>query len=120
MSDVPPGSLRYVEVGGKEIMAANEDGEVYAMDDRCGHMNAPMHMGELEGMIETCPLYGARFDVTTRNHQTDGKLGGMTGAIAGRTKMCKLMGTIRTMDTSTYPVVVEEGRVCAVLGWPGS
>jgi len=97
-------------------MLANEDGEVYAMDDRCGHMNAPLHMGELEGMIETCPLYGARFDVTTGNHQTDGKLGGMTGAIAGRTKMGKLMRTIGTMDISSYPVVVGEGRVCAVLG----
>jgi nitrite reductase/ring-hydroxylating ferredoxin subunit len=48
------------------------------MDDRCGHMNALLHMGELEGMHETCPLAGARFDVTTGNHQTDGKLGGMT------------------------------------------
>ena len=55
MSDVPPCSLRYVEVGGKEIMAVNEDGEVYAMDDRRGHMNAPMHIGELEGMERPVP-----------------------------------------------------------------
>ena len=38
--EVPVGKLKHVEVQGKEIVISNIDGKFYAMDDRCGHMNA--------------------------------------------------------------------------------
>jgi nitrite reductase/ring-hydroxylating ferredoxin subunit len=65
IKDVPPGKMKSVVVEGKEILIANSDGKVYALCDRCTHMNAPLSMGTLNGKIVTCAMHGARFDVTT-------------------------------------------------------
>jgi nitrite reductase/ring-hydroxylating ferredoxin subunit len=66
VDEVPVGKMKYVEVQGKEIVISNIDGKFYAMDDRCGHMNARLSMGNIsnDGIV-TCPFHGARFDATT-------------------------------------------------------
>jgi nitrite reductase/ring-hydroxylating ferredoxin subunit len=66
IKDVPLGKMKHVEIEGKEILLANSgDGTVYALSDRCSHMNAPLSMGTLNGKVVTCPMHGARFDITT-------------------------------------------------------
>jgi nitrite reductase/ring-hydroxylating ferredoxin subunit len=65
VNDVPAGKLKHIDVGEKEILLANSEGKVYALCDRCSHMNAPLSMGTLNGKVVTCPMHGARFDVTT-------------------------------------------------------
>ena len=65
VNDVSTGKMKHIEVGEKEIMLANPDGKVYALCDRCSHMNAPLSMGTLNGKVVTCAMHGARFDVTT-------------------------------------------------------
>jgi nitrite reductase/ring-hydroxylating ferredoxin subunit len=56
--------MKHVEVKGKEILIANIDGKFYALNDRCGHMNALLSMGNLANdNILTCPFHGARFDI---------------------------------------------------------
>lgn len=41
------------------------NGKYYALEDRCGHMNALLSMGTLSNdKILTCPFHGAKFDVT--------------------------------------------------------
>jgi nitrite reductase/ring-hydroxylating ferredoxin subunit len=65
VSDVPAGKMKHIEVGEKEILLANPDGKVYALCDRCSHMNAPLSMGNLNEKVVTCAMHGARFDVTT-------------------------------------------------------
>ena len=65
VDDIPPGNMKHVEVGGKEIVIVNANGKFYALNDRCAHMNAPLSMGNLTGNIVTCPFHGARFDITT-------------------------------------------------------
>jgi nitrite reductase/ring-hydroxylating ferredoxin subunit len=66
VEEIPVGKMKYVEVQGKEIVISNIGGKFYAMDDRCGHMNARLSMGNVsnDGIV-TCPFHGARFDVTT-------------------------------------------------------
>ena len=63
--DVPEGRMKHLEVDGKELLIAKVEGEVYALCDRCSHMNAPLSMGTLNGKVVTCAMHGARFDVTT-------------------------------------------------------
>jgi nitrite reductase/ring-hydroxylating ferredoxin subunit len=66
VEEVPVGKMKHVEVQGKEIVISNIGGKFYAMDDRCGHMNAQLSMGSISNDdIVTCPFHGARFDVTT-------------------------------------------------------
>src|SRR5215213_330074 len=65
INDVPPGKMKHIDVEKEEILLANSDDKLYALCDRCSHMNAPLSMGTLNGKVVTCPLHGARFDVTT-------------------------------------------------------
>jgi nitrite reductase/ring-hydroxylating ferredoxin subunit len=42
-----------------------EDGEVYAVDNRCPHMGFPLHRGTVCDGILTCHWHHARFDLST-------------------------------------------------------
>ena len=65
VNEIFSGKMKHVELNGKEIMVSNVNGKYYAMDDRCGHMNALLSMGILSNdNIITCPFHGAKFDVT--------------------------------------------------------
>ena len=63
--DVPPGSMTVVAIDRERIMLANVDGQFFAMRDMCGHRNAPLSRGKLDGCIVECPLHFAQFDVRT-------------------------------------------------------
>ena len=119
IKDVPSGKMKHVEVQQKEILLANSDGKVYALCDRCSHMNAPHSMGNLNGKIVTCPLHGARFDVTT------GKKVGEPMAPAPSkfpeplpeslqkmfARSAEIRSKVKTYDQSTYETKVEGNRV---------
>jgi nitrite reductase/ring-hydroxylating ferredoxin subunit len=74
-SDIPLGKMKAVRVFNEDILLANVSGRIYATSNRCGHQNAPLHRGTLEGMIVTCPLHGAQFDVTTGKNLRGPQLG---------------------------------------------
>jgi nitrite reductase/ring-hydroxylating ferredoxin subunit len=63
--DIAPGGLKAYEIDGKEILLCNSGGTLYAVERRCGHMNAPCEMGTLRGYILTCPMHYAQFDIRT-------------------------------------------------------
>jgi nitrite reductase/ring-hydroxylating ferredoxin subunit len=64
-SDVPAGGMLVVAVDRERIMLAQVEGRFYAMRDMCGHRNAPLSRGRLDGCIVECPLHFAQFDVRT-------------------------------------------------------
>lgn len=43
VQDVPAGNMKHVEVAEEEILIANSEGKVYALCDRCSHMNGPLY-----------------------------------------------------------------------------
>ena len=63
LDDIVPGGTRYVRIGEEEVCLCNYDGTIYAIGRRCGHRNAPLERGTLEGWIITCPLHFAQFDI---------------------------------------------------------
>jgi nitrite reductase (NADH) small subunit len=65
VGDVPPGTGKCVEVGGKQIALFNVAGAFHAIDNTCLHRGGPLGEGELEGAIVTCPWHGWQYDVTT-------------------------------------------------------
>jgi nitrite reductase/ring-hydroxylating ferredoxin subunit len=73
-NELPPMSMKHVEVEGLEIALINFDGTYYAIGERCGHMNTPLSMGHLENFqgkeIVRCPLHGSTFDVRTGKNVT--------------------------------------------------
>jgi nitrite reductase/ring-hydroxylating ferredoxin subunit len=57
--------MKRVTAFGENILLSNVGGKIYATQNDCGHQRASLARGTLEGKIVTCPLHGAKFDVTT-------------------------------------------------------
>ena len=64
-SEIPAGTGKVVEVGGKTIAVFNCDGTFYATDNTCKHRGGPLGEGMLSGTSVTCPWHGWEYDVTT-------------------------------------------------------
>jgi len=65
LAELQPGQMKWVAVKGERRVLANVDGTFYAISDVCGHRNAPLSRGKLEGYLIECPLHFAQFDVRT-------------------------------------------------------
>jgi nitrite reductase/ring-hydroxylating ferredoxin subunit len=65
LSDIPAGSIKEVQLGGKVLALANVGGTFYAIDNTCLHRGGPLGQGHLEGSVVTCPWHGWQFDVST-------------------------------------------------------
>ena len=63
IEDLAPGGMKVVQVEGREIVVGNQGGRFYAVERRCGHMNAPLEMGTLEGSILTCAMHCVQFNI---------------------------------------------------------
>jgi nitrite reductase/ring-hydroxylating ferredoxin subunit len=64
-SELSPGAMTWVSVERERVLLANIDGAFYALQDACGHRQAPLSRGRLEGHVVECPLHFAQFDVRT-------------------------------------------------------
>jgi nitrite reductase/ring-hydroxylating ferredoxin subunit len=64
-TDLLPGQMKWVAVSGERRVLANVEGTFYAISDVCGHRNAPLSRGRLQGYLIECPLHFAQFDVRT-------------------------------------------------------
>ena len=90
LDEIEPGTARVVEAGGQSIALCRvEDGELYAIENRCTHDDGPLGEGELDGDRIECPRHGALFDVTT-----------------GRAVTLPAIGKVRCFDVS-----VDDGQV---------
>jgi nitrite reductase/ring-hydroxylating ferredoxin subunit len=63
IGEVPPGAMKCVALDRERVLIANVDGRLYAVSDICGHRNAPLSRGRLDGHSVECPLHFAQFDV---------------------------------------------------------
>lgn len=63
-SEIAVGKTKKFTVGDMEVLIANIDGAFYAVDSLCTHHGGDLSEGKLEGNILTCPIHGAKFDVT--------------------------------------------------------
>lgn len=78
---------------GLGVLLARIDGNLYAVANKCAHMECPMEGGKLEGYVLTCPCHDWRFDVRT-------------GAFLDAPELA-----IRT-----FPLKVEDGRIHVEVG----
>jgi 3-phenylpropionate/trans-cinnamate dioxygenase ferredoxin subunit len=97
LEEIPPGTLRRVDVNGHDVCLANADGQIYAFRDNCSHRDFPLSEGILEGDQLECSWHGARFDVTT-----------------GRALRLPAIKPIRQ-----YEVRVEDGEIFVALNSEG-
>jgi nitrite reductase/ring-hydroxylating ferredoxin subunit len=121
VAEIASGGMKAVELNGRELVICNCDGIIYAIQRRCGHMNAPLEMGTLDGSVLTCPMHYAQFDVTTGEvlagpgptYRGNEIAPPLTEALLKNNEM--LMQHIRTEAIKTYQTKVESGWVCVAL-----
>jgi len=63
--EVPPGTIREIQIDGKTFALANVEGKLYAINNTCLHRGGPLGQGVMEGKNVTCPWHGWEYDVTT-------------------------------------------------------
>ena len=117
LDEIFPGGLKAIEVQGEEIVLCNDEGNIYAVGRRCGHINAPLELGTLEGYILTCPMHQVQFDITT-GEALSGPVPAGLGSEAipeGLGKYLQhigmLMSNIKTCNIKTYPVKIEKNSI---------
>jgi len=118
VDEVPVGKMKYVEVQEKEIVISNIGGKFYAMDDRCGHMNARLSMGNIsnDGIV-VCPFHGARFDATGKKVKEPVLTPSQQMEPLPKTwqnyleQAGQLMSYIKTYNQQIYEVQVEGDRI---------
>lgn len=64
-TDLAPGEMKVVSVGGVEVVVTEVDGRLCAFGNLCPHEEGPLAEGTLEGTIVTCPWHSSSFDVTS-------------------------------------------------------
>jgi nitrite reductase (NADH) small subunit len=81
LAELPPGTRRIVEIGGRSIGVFNVGGTLYAIRNLCPHRGAPLCLGTiggtmmpsdphtyvygLEDRLLRCPWHGWEFDLQT-------------------------------------------------------
>jgi|SRR5208283_453250 len=117
-SEIPTGTMKHVEAGGKELCIANVNGKFYAIGDRCPHMNAPLSMGTLKGPIVTCPLHSSQFDVTTGKKISgpiEEKMEGVEKLppefLKTMARMMEIMAPVKTYNAQVFTVRIDGPKI---------
>ena len=92
VEDVAPGSVVTAYAGDEPIALAHVDGEFYATQHACLHLEGPLGEGRIDGYVLTCPWHGWQFDVRTGENEFD-----------------------RAIQLRTYDVRVEDGNVSVAI-----
>ena len=64
-AEIPVGSSKVVEAGGKTIAVFNCEGRFYAIENTCKHRGGPLGEGRVAGKTVSCPWHGWEYDVTS-------------------------------------------------------
>jgi nitrite reductase/ring-hydroxylating ferredoxin subunit len=117
LDEVPAGNMKHIELNRKEILIVNLADKIYALNDRCSHTNAPLSMGYIQDNIITCPMHGARFDITTGKKVSDPKMPSFNidslpvNMLKYMEYAGQLLSRIKTYDQDSYEVRVEGNSI---------
>ena len=130
VDDLPLGSMRRVSRDDLDLLLVHTDKGVFATEDRCPHMSAPLSIGILDGCIVQCPLHEGRFDLDSGDPAQMPTTGGLdpdgvyhpTWSPAGRDPKVDPPGTkaearrlTRVRRFRYYPVRIVDDRIEVAL-----
>ena len=64
-SDIPEGTGKTIEAGGRTLALFHANGQFYAIDNACRHQGGPLGEGEVYGTRVVCPWHGWEYDFAT-------------------------------------------------------
>ncbi|MGA8030408.1 MAG: Rieske 2Fe-2S domain-containing protein [Bryobacteraceae bacterium] len=88
LSELPPGAVAEVDVGGATYAICNVDGDVHCVEGTCPHAGGPLGEGNLDGNYLVCPWHGWEYDCRTGLNNFD-----------------------EDVRIQTYPTVVQDGNI---------
>ncbi len=103
-ASLPEGAKRVVEVQGRPVLLVRHGGQVYAVDNKCPHMGAPLEKGEITaGAAIVCPRHRSVFDLAS-------------GAVKSWTPWPPGVGRVlgamaQEKPLTTYPTRLADGHV---------
>ncbi len=65
LADLPDGTKKAVDVGGKCVLVCNQGDKLFAISNICSHNEKPLERGRMGNGWIACPTHGARFDLAT-------------------------------------------------------
>lgn len=65
LSDIPEGSIRATDIGGEKLLLSRQGPVVTCFQNACAHLGFPLHDGEIEDGIITCPHHGFQYDLAS-------------------------------------------------------
>jgi nitrite reductase/ring-hydroxylating ferredoxin subunit len=124
-AEIPPGSRKLVEIGGRAIVVLNVKGELFALSDKCPHKGGSLSRGKLTGVVTSsepgsydysrpgeilrCPWHGWEFDVRTGRSWCDPKRLRLMNYAVTVEPGAKLVEGPYVAET--FPVAVEDDYV---------
>jgi len=105
-NEIAVGEMKKYDVKENEITIVNLGGEFFALEDRCPHMNSPLHLGRLEGDEIVCPLHQARFNIRSGKKVSDPKI-----PIPKVIKMGSIMANVKTHDLKKYEIKIQNDEI---------
>jgi len=65
LSEIPEGSVRSAIIGGEKVLLSRNGAGVTCFQNACAHLGFPIHDGEVENGIITCPHHGFQYDLSS-------------------------------------------------------
>ena len=65
LAELDDGTTKLVDIGGTAVLLCHDEGTVYAIENRCSHLEEPLACGKIKWGWIACPAHGARFDLAT-------------------------------------------------------
>lgn len=75
LADMYDGFSAAFNVGGQRLLLLQENGEIFVIENRCPHMDAPLASGRVTQGAIVCRAHGIAFDL--RSGRARGPLAGM-------------------------------------------
>jgi nitrite reductase/ring-hydroxylating ferredoxin subunit len=126
LAELPKGAMRRVTIGELDLLLVHTERGLFATDDRCPHMSAPLSIGELDGCLVACPLHEGRFDLVSGDTAQMPTTGGLdadgvyhpTWSSAGRDakidppgKKAEARRLTRVRRLRYYPLRIVDGTI---------
>lgn len=91
--ELPPGSQRCMNLGGKSLLLCHTETGVHIIENRCSHVAMPLEGGLIASDVIRCPAHGATFSV-----------------ISGEPTRARRLGAIKVFESR-----VVDGRIQVLL-----
>ena len=67
--ELQEGKMKLVSLEGTPILFIKQQGQIFAINNRCPHMACSLLGGTFEGLVIVCPCHDWRFDLTTGEYE---------------------------------------------------